>query len=548
MTNFVLPVVFNQSGFLPFSSLYTTFFAILTSYAIIRHRLFDIRLIVARSVAYVFLLIVIVSLYSALIYALSAAFFDVSSLSWAARITFATVTVIMAFTFQPLKRVIDHNTNKLFFRDAYDSQEVLDHLSSLLATEIDLRTIVESSGAILNDALRPSHLRFAVFKDGQTYVDHKLGNAPRRRLDRHELGQFEGSLIVRGEANSREEKLLLHHYETDVLLKLRTNEETVGAILLGPKQSGTIYSEQDIDLLDISEKELAIAVQNARYFEQIQEFNVKLQKEVEEATSELRASNTKLKELDEAKDEFISMASHQLRTPLTSVKGYISMVVEGDTGKIRPQQKKLLEEAFASSQRMVYLIADLLNVSRLKTGKFVIEPVEVYLPDVVKEEVDQLKPIARSRKLKLKFDKPEHFPKIWLDETKIRQVVMNFIDNAIYYTPAGGQIYVAILAKKNAIEFRVKDNGIGVPKEEQASLFAKFYRAGNAKRARPDGTGLGLYMAQRVISAQGGSIIFESQEGKGSTFGFSFPLSSVKTKQALQKHTKEAANQAEPAE
>ncbi|HTH72699.1 MAG TPA: HAMP domain-containing sensor histidine kinase, partial [Candidatus Pristimantibacillus sp.] len=230
-----------------------------------------------------------------------------------------------------------------------------------------------------------------------------------------------------------------------------------------------------------------------------------------------------LRVLDQTKDDFISMASHQLRTPLTSVKGYVSMVLDGDGGKINETQRKLLTQSFLSSQRMVYLISDLLNVSRLKTGKFIIEPVESNLANVISEEVDQLVETVKSRDLELTYHKPEHFPVLMFDETKIRQVIMNFIDNAIYYTPAGGHINVYLVDKPGTIELTVVDDGIGVPKREQHHLFSKFYRAGNAKRARPDGTGLGLFMAKKVIVSQGGAVIFRSEEGKGSTFGFTFP-------------------------
>jgi signal transduction histidine kinase len=121
------------------------------------------------------------------------------------------------------------------------------------------------------------------------------------------------------------------------------------------------------------------------------------------------------------------------------------------------------------------------------------------------------------------YDKPSVFPTLTLDETKIRQVIMNFTDNALYYTPAGGEVTISLIEKPKSIEFTVKDNGIGVPKAEQHKLFAKFYRAGNARKARPDGTGLGLFMAKKVIVASGGAILFKSKEGKGSTFGFTFP-------------------------
>lgn len=198
------------------------------------------------------------------------------------------------------------------------------------------------------------------------------------------------------------------------------------------------------------------------------------------------------------------------------------MVIEGDAGKVSKKQIELLDQAFVGSQRMVYLIADLLNVSRLRTGKFVIEPKKTNLADIVEGEITQLKETAKGRDLELTFSKPKNFPDLMLDETKIRQVIMNFADNAIYYTPSGGHIKVGLEDKGDFVEFTVTDDGIGVPKAEQHHLFNKFYRAGNAKKARPDGTGLGLFMAKKVVIAQGGSIIFKTQENRGSTFGFSF--------------------------
>jgi signal transduction histidine kinase len=274
-------------------------------------------------------------------------------------------------------------------------------------------------------------------------------------------------------------------------------------------------------------KELVVGIQNALQFQQIQNFNLTLQHKVDDATRQLRHANQRLKALDETKDDFISMASHQLRTPLTSVKGYLSMVLDGDAGKLTKMQHDMLHQAFSSSQRMVYLISDRLNVSRLKTGKFVIESTPVNLADIIVEEMEQLKESAAARQVKLEFERPAKFPDFMLDDTKIRQVIMNFMDNAVYYTRPGGTVTISLDDTEKKLELRVKDNGIGVPKAEQYRLFTKFYRAGNARKVRPDGTGLGLFMAKKVVVAQGGAIIFDSQEGKGSTFGFSFDKSKV---------------------
>jgi signal transduction histidine kinase len=342
------------------------------------------------------------------------------------------------------------------------------------------------------------------------------------------MQKMESRVVASDEFSAESNKLYRELRDNNIAAIGRLVESTgagkhsFGYVILGPKKSGVIFTKQDIRMLETIIDGLFVAIQNAVHFEEIQNFNVTLQRRIEEATAQLRRTNAKLRALDETKDDFISMASHQLRTPLTSVKGYLSMVLEGDAGDIAPKQRKMLDQAFISSQRMVFLIADLLNVSRLKTGKFVIEPSPINLAKTISDEVSQLKETAKDRSLELIYDKPADFPIVMMDETKIRQVVMNFIDNAIYYTPAGGKIHVQLLNNPNTIELRISDNGIGVPKREQPHLFTKFYRAGNARQARPDGTGLGLFMAKKVILAQGGAVIFESQEGKGSTFGFTF--------------------------
>lgn len=296
-------------------------------------------------------------------------------------------------------------------------------------------------------------------------------------------------------------------------IKLNAPQHVVGVMVIGftDHPQGAL-SEFDTALFTRLSEAVGIALDHKMLLE-----------ENKRVLGQLKKSNAKLRMLDRTKDDFISMASHQLRTPLTSVKGYVSMVLDGDAGKVNELQKKLLNQSFLSSQRMVYLISDLLNVSRLRTGKFVIEPIATNLAEVIESEVEQLQETAKGRELTLTYHAPEHFPTLMVDENKLRQVIMNFIDNAIYYTPTGGTITINLVDKPQTIEFTVVDDGIGVPKSEQHHLFSKFYRAHNAKRARPDGTGLGLFMAKKVVIAQGGAVIFRSQEGKGSTFGFTFP-------------------------
>jgi signal transduction histidine kinase len=180
----------------------------------------------------------------------------------------------------------------------------------------------------------------------------------------------------------------------------------------------------------------------------------------------------------------------------------------------------------------------LLNISRLRTGNLVLELSPVNLAELIEQEVSQLQAAAGLRGIKLIYKKPKDFPELMLDETKIRQVIMNFLDNALFYTPAKGKIIVTLENTARNVQFQVEDSGIGVPEAMQPRLFSKYYRAPNARKVRPDGMGLGLYMAKKIVIAHLGALIFRSQEAKGSTFGFTLNKSKLKVLDTSTKPTK----------
>jgi len=347
-------------------------------------------------------------------------------------------------------------------------------------------------------------------------IDSKWVDSPKRNLiiDLKNVNVVNGIATISPDMVKIFEMLSTNYGLSHLYLtKLKARDNLTGIMVIGLDEN---LHMDDIELIERLGEPTGIAFFNRLLFEENQT-----------VLQQLKKTNDKLKEIDEAKDEFISMASHQLRTPLTSMKGYVSMVLDGEAGPITPPQKSMLQQAFNSSQRMVYLISDLLNVSRIRTGKFIISNKKTDLCQVVESELNQLDEVATARGIRFIFNKPQNFPILMLDETKIRQVVMNFLDNAVYYTPKGGRITVELKATDKIIEYLVTDTGLGVPKEDQPNLFTKFYRAQNARKMRPDGTGLGLYMARKVIVAQGGTILFSSVEGEGSTFGFSFPIEKV---------------------
>jgi signal transduction histidine kinase len=503
--------------------------------AMAKHRLFDVRAFFARSLGYLVLVFVLSVLYGSVLFAVTKVIFNRFTIDENSKLIISTLlAVVLALTFQSLRTFVDGLTRRLFYRDSYDTQTVLDAVSGVIVGNVDPHKVQKGALTILSDALKPTFARFILLNSSGNFTE---ADGWGQKWDMHDPEALQGVLKRLGNKitiyddivdQSKKSKEVLKTEGINLVAPLVTKDENIGYLVIGSKKSGDIYSQKDTGLLNIATNELAVALQNAQRFEEIQAFNITLQEKITDATRELKRSNKKLIALDEAKDEFISMASHQLRTPLTSVKGYISMMLEEDLGKVNAAQEKALKEAFGSSQRMVYLIADFLNVSRIKTGKFMIEPKEVDLPEIVREELTQLREMASSRELTLEYDQPEVFPRVKLDDNKIRQVMMNMVDNAIYYTPTGGTIVIQLYSTGSEIYFKVVDSGIGVPKAEQHKLFTKFYRAGNARKARPDGTGLGLFMAQKIVAEQGGAIIFESEEGKGSTFGFRFPLDKIK--------------------
>lgn len=538
VSNLILVVLFNNKSLIPLGSAFTLIFSVSLAYAIVQKRLFDIKAAIARSIGYLLLIGSMALVYSVILFGLVNILFPGTHNEMLRQAISVILVFPLALSFQAIKNFFDRLTAKIFYKDNYDPQVVLGRLGRAVAAEVDLDKVLDATRRNLKGSIKSSFIEFVFYKNDDPWLaESTLADPARLSLSKHisELSllpkeQTRTILILEDGGLPKSLRQVLDEAGVAISMRLKTQNQTVGYVLFGEKMNGDVYSGQDIKMLRIVANELAIAAQNALRFEQIEQFNLTLQQKVEDATRQLRDSNARLKKLDETKDDFISMASHQLRTPLTSVKGYVSMVLDGDVGKINKQQQQLLNQAFVSSQRMVALIADLLNVSRLRTGKFMIEPKVTNLVELVDGEIVQLTDTAKSRGLELIFQKPVKFPNLMLDETKLRQVVMNFTDNAIYYTPPGGKIVVKLEDKPSSVEFTVTDNGIGVPASERHRLFTKFYRAGNARKARPDGTGLGLFMAKKVVIAQGGALIFATKEGEGSTFGFSFPKAKLAVK------------------
>lgn len=248
--------------------------------------------------------------------------------------------------------------------------------------------------------------------------------------------------------------------------------------------------------------------------------------ELQEMSDRLARANDELRKLDNAKSEFISIASHQLRTPLTAIKGFLSLILEGSYGKISPEVQDILNKVYASNDRIVQLVENLLNISRIESGRIQYQFQKSSIEDILKELSDMFFVMAKNKNLTLTFTLPKKkLPLLYMDSGKIREVVSNLIDNAFKYTENGG-VEVILEQKGPVARITVSDTGMGIEAETMPHLFSKFIRGSKeASRMNVAGTGLGLYVGKSFIEAHHGRIWIESDgKGKGSRFIVELPI------------------------
>ncbi len=229
------------------------------------------------------------------------------------------------------------------------------------------------------------------------------------------------------------------------------------------------------------------------------------------------------REIEEIRTDLISIASHQLRTPLSEIKGLLSLLKDNIAGPLNDKQKEYLEPLDVSNERMINLVNDLLNISRIEQGKIQLNFQKVNLGTLTAEICRGLEINAKQKKQTLSVVLDQNLPEVVADPEKTKEIISNLVENALKYTFEGGTILVRVTANPSGCWVLVKDSGVGIPKGKQKDLFQKFSRLENPLSQKTTGTGLGLYTVKQLVEKQNGRVWVESEEGKGSTFGFVLP-------------------------
>lgn len=240
---------------------------------------------------------------------------------------------------------------------------------------------------------------------------------------------------------------------------------------------------------------------------------------------------TKERAVDRAKTEFVSLASHQLRTPLTAVKWYSAAVLSEDAGKLNSKQKDYVQQVHDGNQRLIELVNSLLNVSRLELGTFYVKPELVDLKGIITEVFKSFVVLVKSKKLDLKVNIQSNLPKLRMDPTLIMIIIQNLTSNAVKYTKEKGRIDFSIKKENNKLVIKISDTGVGIPRNQKEQIYKKLFRADNIRKMDTTGTGLGLYIVKTIVDLTGGTISFNSKENIGTTFIVSYPMSGMKRRE-----------------
>ncbi|HUQ84795.1 MAG TPA: ATP-binding protein [Candidatus Limnocylindrales bacterium] len=519
ITNFIAVIVFNYSGFVIFGPIFSLILVGFLTYAIIRHRLLEIRIILARSVVYVILLVLVAALYAfgviiAIQYLLQ------TKLNTQQISIDAILALFVVFTFVPLRSYIENATNRIFFKGRYDQHDLVFQLTRIIASTIALEDVTTKSLNKLLTTLRIAHGTFIIFEKNRKVKIISKGKTA-ETYERKSLQTLYAikRLVVFDEEKNKSIKELMRQLDIAIILPLFERDEKVGILLLGEKKSGEIYSERDIGVLEIFGPAISIAIQNAKSYEEIRNFNQRLKKEVQVATGNLKKANQKLMQVGKQKDEFIAIASHELKTPVTSIKLYSQLLHR--KFQIAKDEKSALAVAKMDSQvnKLTDLINDLLDISKIEEGKLQLNLAEFDLNSLVEEILADMQ-LSTKIRIEKELSENEH---IKGDRDRLGQVLVNFLTNAIKYSPESKKIIVRTTKDNNTVTVSVEDFGIGLTSKEQGKVFERFNRAGQEGLGGIQGLGLGLYISKEIVTRHKGKIWVKSVKDKGSTFFFSLP-------------------------
>ena len=506
-------------------------FILSIGYSIVKHNLFDVDILIRRSISYLLVSGVVIILFFFLIGLFSLVLQSVVGRS--SQIAAVLSTLLMVMIFRPFRNRVDQTLDRRFFRETYKYRETIQKASEILISIIDLEellqrlvdTVIDSMkierGGILLRQGNPERYEVVIAKGYEDFTvlaplgpEHtvvRLLEQRKRAVQINDVHEFE-------EFAEHRELFLGMMTKLDLVLVIPVlyEQRLIGIFGLAAKKSGAWYSSEDIELLQTLMNHTAVSIENARKIEELKKM------------VELETSYRELQRVDEMKDNFLSMVSHDLRTPMTSIKGYTSLLKKKLDKYDRERIVEYLDIIGKECDRLTRLVNNLLDLQRFEAGSMHLNTEDLDLLEIIRESVKSFRGAALDKQITLKETLPDEQILIHADRDKLLQVMANFLSNALKFTPEKGKVSVAtelIYSDHNKdVKITISDNGSGVPEQDRSKLFDRFQQVEGLVRDKQQGSGLGLALVKEIVEHHAGSVGVDSVEGKGSNFYFVLPL------------------------
>lgn len=367
------------------------------------------------------------------------------------------------------------------------------------------------------------HLNINYAKDEAQNIQSNINKNLDLYLDLITHGNTLSSITLQQDISLKDKINSLFKVGSFVISPLLPKEGDKGFLFVGTERVDALITEGDEELITVLSNQLGQALENARLFEKTWRAQQDLEKKVEERTHALTLALDEVKRMSKRKTDFISSVSHELRTPLTSIKGYAAILLAEKLGSLPPAVKERLDKINRHSDELTHMVNDLLDISRIESGKAIMKHAPQDLKLIAEKVFDLLSVQAKEKQIELCLDMPPDLPAVFIDSSQIERVFINLIGNALKFTPLKGKITARSHKVGNAVQVDIADTGCGIPEEAQEAIFEEFYRVDNPINQQAKGTGLGLALVKHIIEAHNGKVWVKSKADQGSTFSFTLP-------------------------
>lgn len=547
-----------------------------TAYAIVKHRLMDIRAIFNRAIVYSVFLFVTLAFYTLIVLASQQYFKNITGVVASLLIG----SLLVALGLEPLRKLIQKTTDRIFFKGEFVAQQLLGTVTDTLSSIADLEKRLYIVANRLATDFRAERSAFWIFDQNLKRIALNVSEGPPIPSENFSqetlLHYFTTSSIGEYVRISQQEEPLVYDELQSLLsgspepqaqlatlveemkrlgialiIPISNKDSLVGLLLMGPKRSGELYFQDDLKLLGIISQEAGIAIDNARLYHRLQQqmeelkwthsnlsqvarelelYKDQLEERVRQRTEELAKKNVELQnmmekaqESDRLKTRFLANMSHELRTPLNAIIGFAQVILEGIDGELTDVQRNDMTAIHQSGVHLLDMINDILDVAKIEAGQMALDLEEAQIQDVIQSVISSANGLIKGKQIELKSEMEANLPRIRVDRTRLRQIILNLVSNAAKFTTRG-RIVVKAVQESAMIRVSVTDTGIGIRQEDLPKLFKEFRQLDASTTRNQGGTGLGLTIAKRFVELHGGRIWVESQFGIGTTFSFNLPL------------------------